>query len=123
MQSSKTPIMFNSGELADSLALEHLTRAGREFIPWFGKRKNGYLFMLTKSDNVNGILDLPHNGHTVVAWSMNNEAVSGKFEVGAPPFRRRLEAARKVEQAEYPLRIRLDPIVPIEGWKEADVPA
>jgi spore photoproduct lyase len=30
---TKAPIMSNSGELADSLAMEHLTRAGREFIP------------------------------------------------------------------------------------------
>ena len=119
LQSSTTPIMFNSGELADSLALDHLTRAGREFIPWFGKRKHGYLFMLTKSGNVDGILDLPHNGHTIVAWSINNEAVSRNYEIGAPSFRRRLAAARKVQDVGYPLRIRLDPIVPFEGWREA----
>ena len=105
--------------MADSLALDHLTRAGREFIPWFGRSGNGYLFMLTKSDNVDDILDLPHNGHTIVAWSMNNAAVSRKYEIGAPSFRRRLAAARKVQEAGYPLRIRLDPIVPFEGWENA----
>jgi len=99
--------------------MEHLTQAGREFIPWFGNRDNGYLFMLTKSDNVDDILHLPHNGHTIIAWSMNNEIVSKKFEIGAPPFERRLEAARKVQNVGYPLRIRLDPIVPIYGWQEA----
>jgi spore photoproduct lyase len=112
-------VMFNCGELADSLALEHLTGAGREFIPWFGDADNGYLFMLTKSDNVYDILDLQHNGHTVVAWSLNEPSVSRKFEIGAPPFERRLEAARKVQAAGYPIRIRLDPIVPFEGWREA----
>ena len=115
---ARSPVMFNSGELADSLALEHLTGAAKEFIPWFGNTLNGYLFMLTKSDNVNSILDLPHKGHTVVAWSVNNEAVSRKFEIGAPPFMKRLEAAKKVLKAGYPVRIRLDPIVPFEGWKE-----
>ncbi len=119
LKESHAPIMFNSGEMADSLALDHLTRAGREFIPWFGRSKNGYLFMLTKSDNVGDILDLDHNGHTVIAWSMNNAAVSRKFEIGAPSFRRRLAAAKKVQEAGYPLRIRLDPIVPFHGWKEA----
>ena len=44
------PIIFNTGELADSLSMEHLTGAGREFIPWIGNTENGYLFMLTKSD-------------------------------------------------------------------------
>jgi len=119
LQKSQTPVVFNSGEMADSLALDHLTRAGRAFIPWFGRSGNGYLFILTKSDNVDDILDLPHNGHTIVAWSMNNAAVSRKYEIGAPSFRRRLAAARKVQEAGYPLRIRLDPIVPFEGWENA----
>jgi spore photoproduct lyase len=34
---SSGPVMFSSGDLADSLALEHLTGAARKFIPWFGK--------------------------------------------------------------------------------------
>ena len=113
------PIIFSTGELADSLSMEHLTGAGREFIPWIGNTENGYLFMLTKSDNVNDILDMPHNNRTIIAWSMNNEMVSRKFEIGAPPFERRLSAAVKVQKAGYPLRIRLDPIVPFEGWRDA----
>jgi spore photoproduct lyase len=75
--------------------------------------------MLTKSDNVDDILDLPHNGHTVIAWSMNNEAVSRKYEIGAPCFPTKADSSEKVQEAGYPLRIRLDPIVPFDGWKEA----
>lgn len=116
---TKDSVIFNSGELADSLSMDHLTGAGREFIPWFGKTNNGYLFMLTKSDNVDDILGLDHKGRTMVAWSMNNDIISKKFEVGAPTFERRLNAAEKVQKAGYPLRIRLDPIVPFDGWEEA----
>jgi spore photoproduct lyase len=119
LRSAQGSFIFNSGELADSLSMEHLTKAGREFIPWFGKTQNGYLFMLTKSDNVDHILNLPHNGHTIVAWSLNNEMVSRKFEVGAPPFERRLKAAHKIQEAGYRLRIRLDPVVPLDGWRSA----
>jgi len=59
-------VIFNTGELADSLSMEHLTRAAWEFIPWIGNTENGYLFMLTKSDNVDDILDLPHNNRTII---------------------------------------------------------
>jgi len=111
------PVIFNSGELADSLAMEHLTGAAKKFIPWFGNSENGYLFMLTKSDNVDDILDLPHNNHTIIAWSMNDERISRKFEIGAPAFKRRLNASKKVQSAGYPLRIRIDPIVPYDGWR------
>lgn len=119
LNQSKEPVIFNSGELADSLSMEHLTCAGREFIPWFGQTDNGYLYMLTKSDNVDGILDLPHNGHSILAWSLNNAEVSKEFEIGAPSFEGRLQAAQKVQEAGYRLRIRLDPIVPIAKWKTA----
>jgi len=114
-----SPIIFNCGELADSLSMEHLTRAGQRFIPWFAEQEKGYLFMLTKSDNVDDILNLQHNGHTIIAFSINNEAVSQKYEIGVPSFEERLEAAIKVQDAGYPLRLRLDPIVPFNGWKHA----
>jgi spore photoproduct lyase len=119
LRESTVPIMFNSGELADSLSLEHLTGAMREFIPFFGQSGNGYLFLLTKSDNVDCILDLSHNGHSIVTWSLNNDDVSRKYEIGAPGFERRLEAAYKVQKAGYPVRIRIDPVVPFDGWESA----
>ena len=119
LSKSTQPLMFNSGELADSLSMEHLTMFGRDFIPWFANAGHGCLFMLTKSDNVEHILNLNHGKHTVIAWSMNEPCVSRKFEIGAPAFERRLEAAEQVQQAVYPIRIRLDPIVPFDGWKEA----
>jgi len=118
LSQTEAPVIFNSGELADSLSMEHLTRAAREFIPWLANTENGYLFMLTKSDNVDDILNLPHNNRTIIAWSMNNEQVSKKFEIGAPPLGRRLKAAQKAQKAGYLVRIRLDPIVPIDGWRE-----
>lgn len=113
------PVIFNSGEMADSLSLEHLTGAAQHFIPWFGKSKNGYLFLLTKSTNVDAILKLNHNQRTIIAWSMNNDMVSRKYEIGAPTFKRRLYAAQQVQAAGYPLRIRIDPIVPFDGWQSA----
>jgi len=118
LEEADGPLLFNSGEMADSLSLDGLTRAAEHFIPWFAKQKKGYLFLLTKSANVNRILDLPHGKHTIVAWSMNAPEVSKMFEVGAPTFKRRLEAALRVQDAGYRVRIRLDPIVPIDGWPE-----
>jgi ParB/RepB/Spo0J family partition protein len=117
IKKSARPVMYDSGELADSLAMEHLTKAGQEFIPWFGKQDNGYLYMLTKSANVDSLLKLEHNKHTIIAWSINAPFVSTIYEVGAPSFRERINAAKKVQEAGYPIRIRLDPIIPILKWK------
>ena len=114
---ASTPIIFNMGELQDGLALEHVTGAAQTLIPFFGQLPNGYLFLLTKSTNVESILALPHNGHTVLAWSLNAPEISREFEIGAPPFEQRLAAARRAQEAGYPIRVRLDPIVPLPGWQ------
>ena len=117
-------VMCNAGELGDSLSLDHLARAAASFIPWFGTTVNGHLFMLTKSAAADHLLKLRHNGRTVLAWSLNAPEVSKRYEKGAPPFTKRLEAARKAQEAGYPVRVRLDPIVPIEkrlgdkAWRE-----
>jgi spore photoproduct lyase len=49
---------------------------------------------------------------------MNAPSVPRQFEIGAPSFERRLQAAQRVQAAGYPVRVRLDPIVPVEGWRE-----
>ena len=118
-ETSRTPVIFNTGELADSLALEHLTGAARAFIPRVANLVHTWLFMLTKTSRVNQILNLHHRGRTILTWSINAPKVSRKFEIGAPSFKKRLTAARRVQEAGYPLRLRLDPIVPINGWKKA----
>jgi spore photoproduct lyase len=92
---SEAPVVFNSGELADSLSMEHLTCAGQEFIPWFGQQKNGYLYMLTKSDNVDEILDLPHNGHTIITWRMRHQ---GNLKPARRVLNRDLLPPRKSER-------------------------
>jgi spore photoproduct lyase len=47
-----------------------------------------------------------------------NDIVSRNFEAGAPSFERRLAAAKRVQDSGYCVRVRLDPIVPFDGWKE-----
>ncbi len=124
-------VLFNAGELADALSLEHITGAARTFIPFFTQTKNGYLFLLTKSDKVDIILDDPtikevlsdqsgkyNKDHIIFAWSINNDEVSAQFENVAPTSSQRLSAAKRVQDAGFRIRLRLDPIVPVEDWRE-----
>ena len=114
---SNVPLIFNSGELADSPALEHLTGAAGKFIPWFGNSDNGYLFMLTKSDSVDSILGLAHNRRTVIAWSLNDALCRANLKSVPRRLRGAYQLQKMVQNAGYPLRIHLDPIVPYNGWQ------
>ncbi|HUJ69645.1 MAG TPA: hypothetical protein VLW86_08985, partial [Syntrophorhabdales bacterium] len=117
LKKSTGDIMYNTGELADSLSLDRVTGAGKAFVPFFAQMKNGYVLLLTKSANVGHLLRLPHAGHTIMAWSVNAPLVSKTFELGAPSFDERIEAAQRAQKAGYRIRIRLDPIIPLKGWK------
>lgn len=118
LKTATAPVLFDTGEMADSLALEHLTKVGKTFIPWFAEQKNGYMYMLTKSTNIDDLLKLKHNNHSILAWSINAPIVSYQFEVGAASFSDRIAAAKKAQEAGYPIRLRLDPIIPIKNWQK-----
>ena len=111
------PTSFNMGEMLDSLALDHVAGLAAELVPFFAQQPRGYLMLLTKSSNVEGLLGLEHRGHTVVSWSLNCSEVIERFEIGTASLGQRVEAARQCQDAGYPMRYRLDPVIIHEDWQ------
>ena len=111
------PASFYLGKLQDALALDPLTGFSRLLVPFFAEHPQARLVMLTKNDAVGNLLGLAHGGHTVVSWSLNPDAVCRAFEGGAPPLERRLAAARRCQEAGYPVRFLIMPILPVEAWR------
>jgi len=110
------PKILNTGELSDSLAITRKVIV--KLIERFAKQEKHKLLIVTKSDRVDEILGLNHNRQTIVSFSLNPEKVAEKFEVGAPPTSKRLEAIEKCLDAGYPIRVRIDPMIPVEGWED-----
>lgn len=54
----------------------------------------------------------------IISFSLNAIPVAKRWEK-APPVLKRIEAARKAYKAGYEVRIRIDPMVPIDTWKES----
>jgi spore photoproduct lyase len=107
-----------TGELSDSLALDHLTGFSRQIVPFAATLSNLVLELKTKSDRVDNLLDLDHKGHTVVAWSVNPPEVNKREEPGCAPLSERLRAARRVVEAGYPVAFHFDPMLHYEGCYE-----
>jgi len=112
---SNSRCILNAGELTDSLAITDTVPI--RLIRRFARQDKSKLLLLTKSANVRNLLNLDHNGQTIVSFSINAIEVSKRFENGAPGLSERLEAAAMCKDAGYPVRIRLDPMIPIEGWQ------
>lgn len=112
--------LLNTGELADSLMWERKEPPFSTFIlSLFEGQEQDKVLFVTKSTNVEHLLDGAYQDIAVISFSLNAEAVAERFEKGAPSVTERIEAARKLAQAGYEVRIRIDPMVPVGGWHEA----
>ncbi len=109
---------FEASCYTDPLGIEHLTGSLAETIRYFGTRKDGHLRYVSKFDAVDHLLDLPHNGQTRARFSVNAAPVSQRLEGGTASVAARLQAARKMAQAGYPIGLVVAPIMPIPDWEE-----
>ncbi len=118
LNNGSLPEVLNTGELSDSLLSESSCDPFSKFIiPMFEAQKKHKVLFLTKSTNVENLLKIDEHRNVIVSFSMNAPAVSKKWEK-APRVEDRIEAARKVSEAGYETRIRIDPMVPVFEWDE-----
>ena len=116
LNNGSLPEVFNTGELSDSLLSENSVEPFSKFIiPLFEAQKKHKVLFLTKSTDVENLLKIDEHRNVIVSFSMNAPAVSKKWEK-APKVEERIEAARKVSDAGYETRIRIDPMVPVFEW-------
>ncbi|MCK4858942.1 MAG: three-Cys-motif partner protein TcmP, partial [Candidatus Omnitrophica bacterium] len=118
LEEVKTPEILNAGEIADSLMHENTPLAFSKFIiPFFETQNRHKVLFLTKSSSVNNLLEiLPHN-QVIISFSLNAIPVAKRWEK-APSVLKRIEAAKKVFDVGYEVRIRIDPMVPVKNWQE-----
>jgi len=118
LEEAEVPEILNTGEIADSLMYENSDEPFSKFIiPFFETQKHHKVLFLTKSSNVKNLLEIEPHNQAIVSFSLNAIPVAKRWEK-APSILRRIEAAKKVYQAGYEIRVRIDPMVPIENWKE-----
>jgi spore photoproduct lyase len=109
--------LINTGELSDSLMDEAGSLPFSEWLLQQIQNSHHKILFLTKSTNIQNFLRHDWTKHAVLSWSLNAPAVAERWEKYAPPVYQRLEAAKKVYDAGYEVRFRIDPMVPIEDWQ------
>jgi spore photoproduct lyase len=75
------------------------------------------MILLTKSTDVNNLLNIEHNRHTILSWSLNPPEISERFEANVPSPQKRIAAMQKCADAGYPLRAVIMPIIPTGDWQ------
>lgn len=117
------PKMLIVGELQDGLVFDTAFKkvTGKPLthwiIPLFAKQKRHRLIFLTKSIETRHALKLEPTDRVVFSWSVNAEEVAERWEHGTPLPSERFKAAEEMKKAGWPIRFRLDPMVPYDNWK------
>ncbi|MBN2694185.1 hypothetical protein JXR93_05945 [bacterium] len=108
---------IGTGELADSLAIDSITNLSSILIDFFSKVDNAVLELKTKSDSIDLLEGLNHNGKTVISFSVNPQKFIDAEERGVATLEERLAAAKKVESWGYRLAFHFDPVVMFDGFE------
>jgi len=109
---------IGTGEFTDSLALDSLTALAPRLVEYMGRSVNGLLELKTKSVSVANLAGLPHNGRTVVAWSLNSPAIVQREELRTAGLEERLAAAGRCADWGYLLAFHFDPIIWHPCWEQ-----
>lgn len=113
------PELLNAGELSDSMITEHWKKPFTKFImKLIGTQKIHKVLFVTKSPEVGNLLEIENRDQAVVSFSLNADPVASRWEK-APKIVHRIEAAGLLKDAGFEVRIRIDPMVPVEDWEKA----
>jgi spore photoproduct lyase len=108
----------------DVLGIEHLTGSLAECIRYFGTREGSRLRFVSKYNQVDSLLGLPHQGHTRARISLNAEPIARRLEGGTASVEARLQALRQLALPQkqggggYPVGVVLAPIMQIPNWRQ-----
>jgi spore photoproduct lyase len=108
---------IGTGELADSLALDHLTDLSCELVPFFAQRRNAVLELKTKSNCIDNLLHLDPKDRVVVSWSVNAAAIIAAEESDTIVLEDRVAAAARVQAAGYKIGFHFDPLIAHDDWE------
>ncbi|QCR21801.1 spore photoproduct lyase family protein [Pontibacter sp. SGAir0037] len=115
---------FEASCYTDPLGIEHLTGSLAETIRFFGEQENMHLRWVSKFDQVDGLLSLPHHGNTQPRISLNTDFISKRMEGGTASMEARLAAIRKLAFPKteggggYKVGLVIAPIMPVPDWEE-----
>jgi spore photoproduct lyase len=105
--------VFSTGELADSLAVTPPLLPST--LEYFRRQKDKFLFLTTKSTNIDLLLGMSPTPQVWISFSVNAVKTWQLFEKHTPHPDARLAAARRLKEAGWRVRVRIDPIIPEIG--------
>lgn len=110
--------IFEGAATSDPIPVEPYTHSLEKAIEYFGKSENARFRFVTKYNDVETLLNIKHNGHTEIRFSINTSFVINQYEHFTASRDKRIEASMKVAKAGYPIGFLIAPVFIYPNWKE-----
>jgi spore photoproduct lyase len=110
--------IFEGSATSDPVPIEPYTHSLAKTIEFFGNSNNGRFRFVTKYSDVDGLLDLKHNGNTEIRFTINTDKVIKEYENRTASISIRIEASMKVAKSGYPVGFIIAPVFLYDNWKE-----
>lgn len=110
--------IFEGAATSDPVPVEPYTHSLERAIIYFGNNPNARFRFVTKYNNIDSLLNLEHNGHTEIRFSINTSSIINEYEHATASRDKRIEASIKVAKSGYPIGFLIAPIFIYPNWKE-----
>lgn len=110
--------IFEGAATSDPIPVEPYTNSLEQAIIFFGSDKNARFRFVTKYDDIDTLLNLKHNGHTEIRFSLNTPGVIHQYEHATASSRKRIQASIKVAKVGYPIGYLIAPVFIYENWEQ-----
>jgi spore photoproduct lyase len=110
--------IFEGAATSDPIPVEPYTHSLEKAIILFGSREKARFRFVTKYNDIDSLLDLKHNGHTEIRFSINTSSVIDQYEHATASRDLRIEASIKAAKAGYPIGFLIAPVFLYPNWKE-----
>lgn len=110
--------IFEGSATSDPVPVEPYTNILKYTIEFFSKSDNGRFRFVTKFTDIDTLLNIEHNGHTEVRFSLNTDRIINEYEKRTPALERRIEASKKIIESGYPMGFLIAPVFLYDNWKK-----
>ena len=115
---SEKKLTFEIGSNSDLILENTITNN----LPWtietFAEKGKGYITFPTKFDMVDPLLNLNHQGKTIIRMSVNPDEIIKKVEFGTSSLSNRINAINKLAESDYKIGIIIAPIILVDSWEK-----
>lgn len=110
--------IFEGSATSDPVPFEPYSGLLKQCIEYFSTSDFGRFRFVTKFTDIDDLVDISHNNHTEIRFSINSDRVIKEYEHGTATLDNRLKAAKKVATGNYPIGFIIAPVILYNGWKD-----